>query len=128
MTTVLKGSILLIEDDRDTRELYRVALAFAGLPVVAVSDGLDALRLLDTQRPALVILDLGLPLLSGRDVYRELRGSADTRDIPILLVTGSDTSDLEVSDFACVLRKPTAPSALVAAVIACLNKGSLKLQ
>lgn len=114
--------ILLVEDDRDTRELFRLRLRAAGFRVIAVEDGVDALRIVESDRPALVVLDLGLPRLNGRDVQRELAARAETRHIPIVVVTGTNPSGLGPADVACVLRKPVDPEALAASVIACLAR------
>ena len=102
--------------------MYRTALTIAGYAVIAVEDGVDALRQLDTQAPDAVVLDLGLPRLGGRDVQREIASHADTRTIPIVVVTGSDVTGLEESDYACIMRKPIDPGQLVAAVRRCLDK------
>lgn len=108
--------MLLVEDDRSLRELYRAALTSAGFAVVAVEDGLDALRRVEHTAPQAVVLDLALPRLDGRDVSRELRSRSSTRHIPIVVVSGTDTRDLNPADFACVLQKPIDPEAVVFAV------------
>lgn len=113
--------VLVVEDDPPLRELYRSALRAAGYAVVAVEDGIDALRRVERGRPEAVILDLGLPRLSGRDVQRELKSSPDTQHIPIVVVSGTDTSDLDPEDFACVLNKPISADALILAVQDCLR-------
>jgi DNA-binding response OmpR family regulator len=117
-----RTSILLVEDDPDTRELYRLALIVAGFRVIAVGDGVEALRFVERERPTLIVLDLGLPSLSGADVQRELAAQTDTRDIPIVVVTGSEVATLDPSGFACILRKPATPDAVVEAVINCLKR------
>jgi DNA-binding response OmpR family regulator len=66
------------------------------------------------------VLDLGLPRLSGEDVLRELRVRADTRNVPIVIVTGHDVVDLNEDELVCVLRKPITTDALVTAVRNCL--------
>ena len=114
--------VLVVEDDPTLRELYRSTLRGAGYAVVAVGDGVDALRRVERARPDAVVLDLGLPRLPGRDVQRELKSAPDTRNIPIVVVSGSDTSDLNPADFACVLNKPISTDALVAAVQDCLRR------
>ena len=111
-----RNTVLVVEDDPGLRNLYRAALTSAGYAVVAVEDGVDALRRVDDRVPAAVVLDLGLPRLNGRDVSRELKSRPDTRDIPIVVVSGTDTRDLNPDDFACVLRKPIHPEAVVSAV------------
>ena len=97
-------------------------MQLAGFVVIAAGDGVDALRHIETDAPDLVVLAIGLPRLGGRDVQREIAGHADTRDIPIVVVTGIDTPDLDPKDFACILRKPIDPAALVSAVWKCLGR------
>ena len=114
--------VLIVEDDPSLRSLYRAILQLEGFAVVAVEDGVDALRYLEATAPAAVVLDLDLPRLGGRDVSRELKGRDDTRDVPIVIVTGTDTSDLNPRDYACILRKPLDPDTIVTAVRRCLAK------
>ncbi len=114
--------VLVVEDDPTLRELYRSTLRAAGYAVVAVSDGIDALRRVEGDPPDAVVLDLGLPRLNGRDVQRELKSAPDTKHIPIVVVSGSDTSDLDPDDFACVLNKPISADALIVAVQNCIRR------
>ena len=115
--------MLVVEDDAALRELYRAALRSAGFAVVAVEDGLSALRRVESDTPRAVVLDLDLPRVGGRDVQRELSARRDTREIPILVVSGTDTEDLNPEDFACILRKPVNADELVRAVQRCIAKG-----
>ena len=115
-------TVLIVEDDAALRSLYRATLQLEGFAVVAVEDGVDALRHLEIDLPSAVVLDLDLPRLGGRDVGREIRGRADTRDVPIVIVTGGDTSDLDPRDYACILRKPLDPATIATAVRRCLGK------
>jgi CheY-like chemotaxis protein len=80
--------VLVVEDDPQLRELYRMTLRSAGYAVIAVEDGLDALQFTEQVIPAAVVLDLGLPRVGGRDVQQELAAHQATRDVPIILVTG----------------------------------------
>jgi DNA-binding response OmpR family regulator len=114
--------ILVVEDDADLRELYRTGLRAAGYRVIAVDDGIPALRSVEASRPSAVVLDLGLPRLGGRDVQRELRSHPDTQDVPIVIVSGNDVSDLNPNDFGCVLRKPISSERLILAVQDCLRR------
>ena len=109
--------ILVVEDDYALRDLYRATLRGAGYAVVAVEDGLDALKLMETCKPPrAVVLDLALPRLDGRAVSKELRANPATKDIPVVIVSGTDTSDLDPNQFASVLKKPIELDALVDAV------------
>ena len=114
--------ILIVEDDPQLRELYRNALRTAGYGVAAVEDGADALRRIEHSKPALVVLDLALPRVDGRDVHRELKARPDTRDIPVIVVSGTDMADVDAKQFAHVLRKPCDPDRLVDAVDQCMRR------
>jgi DNA-binding response OmpR family regulator len=114
--------ILIVEDDEQLRQLYRTTLSLAGFDVRQAGDGLQALREIDRDPPDLIVLDLGLPNVSGFGVQQEIAAHAHTRDIPVVVVTGS-TLDLKNLDVPCVLRKPVAPDDLVAAVRRCVASG-----
>jgi CheY-like chemotaxis protein len=116
-------TVLIVEDDIDARRMFRSALSVAGYRVLEAGDGLDALRLLETQLPNLVVLDIGLPLISGVVVRQELAAHAHTRDIPVVIVTGSTLPHEELG-VACLLRKPVSPDALVATVRSCMASGT----
>jgi DNA-binding response OmpR family regulator len=74
------------------------------------------------QQPAAVVLDLGLPLVHGRDVHRELSADPSTSRIPIIIVTGEPPDDFNDREFTCVLRKPVDIDALVESVLNCVRK------
>lgn len=114
--------VLVVEDDPTLRSLYRSLLCSAGYPVIDVDDGLAALRVLETTRPAAVVLDLALPRLDGRDVHQEMKSREEMEDIPVIVVSGTDTSDLNESDFSCILRKPINPDSLLSALQACIRR------
>ena len=118
-----RQTILVVEDDEDLRRLFRTVLALAGYDVIEAGDGLEALNRIDQAPPDLVILDLMLPGISGLAVHHELAAQALTRQIPIVVITGSsiDPSELNV---ACLLRKPILPDELVKAVRTCLASAS----
>ena len=115
--------ILVVEDDADVRRMFRTALALAGFDVHDVGVGFDALRRIDQARPDLIVLDLMLPDISGFVIRQEIAAQAHTRNIPIVVVTGSSL-DLAGLDVACVLRKPVAPEELLAVVQSCLSAGA----
>jgi DNA-binding response OmpR family regulator len=113
--------ILIVEDDPGLRYVYRAALSVSGYDVICAGDGIEALYQLDADLPDLVVLDLALPRLSGRDVQREISANARYRHIPILVVTG-DPGDLVESDHLCIMRKPVELAALSDAVDRCLRR------
>ena len=120
-TGVARRTVLVVEDDPALRELYGFALRAAGFACVAVEDGLAALQQLELQIPHIVVLDLDLPRMPGRDVHQELKATPETQHVPVVIVTASDTQALDPDDFACILRKPISTDDLVAAVQRCLE-------
>jgi CheY-like chemotaxis protein len=100
---------------------YKSVLTLEGYAVVTAEDGLDALQRIEEQQVGAVVLDLGLPRLRGEDVGREIAAHQDFRDIPVIVVTGGDVSNLNHDDFACVLTKPITAEALIRAVTNCLR-------
>ena len=118
-------TILIVEDNADLRFTFRTALALAGFNVREAGDGYEALRIVDQTLPDLVVLDLLLPNISGTTVQQEIAAQALTRDIPIVIVTGS-ALEVDESRVACLLRKPVLPDELVAAVKRCLRSGSAR--
>ncbi len=115
--------MLVVEDDRDIREVVRRYLERAGHAVLSTGSGLEALRLLDGAAVDLVVLDLGLPDLDGTDVLREARAHRRT---PVVVLTARSTLDdrihglqLGADDY---LAKPFSPTELVLRVSAVLAR------
>ena len=117
-----RQTILIVEDDEDLRRMFRTTLTLAGFDVAEAGDGLEALLRIDADPPALVVLDLMLPGVSGVVVYQEIAAQAVTGDIPIIVITGSTMLETGM-DVACFMRKPISPERLVEAVRTCLAAG-----
>ena len=79
--------ILVIEDDPDILEILEYNLSNEGFDVACATDGERGLREAAANKPALVLLDLMLPGIPGLEVCRRLRRGADSRHIPIIIVT-----------------------------------------
>lgn len=77
-------TILIVEDERKLRDLLRGYLEREGMTVLTAGTGAEGLDLAGTARPDLVILDLGLPDISGESVVREIRRSSQ---VPVLMLT-----------------------------------------
>jgi CheY-like chemotaxis protein len=119
----LRRIILIVEDDQELRRMFRTSLLLEGFDVVEAGDGLEALTLIDREPPDLVVLDLMLPSVSGVAVRQEIAAHVLTREIPIVIVTGS-AMNVDHLKVECVLRKPVAPEALVDAVKRCFHRGA----
>jgi two-component system response regulator MprA len=116
------ATVLIVEDDQSLRELYQRVLTVEGYGVVAAEDGVDALRCIELQPVDAVVLDLMLPRLDGHEVKRSFAANEAMRDVPVILITGQVTPDINPEDFACVLHKPFGIEALLRAVRDCLEK------
>jgi two-component system phosphate regulon response regulator PhoB len=79
--------VLVVDDEPDIVALVAYHLAKAGYRVATASSGTDALESVRRERPALLVLDLMLPGMSGYDVLEQLRADEVTRDVAILLLT-----------------------------------------
>ena len=115
-------TVLIVEDDPDLRHIFADVLFWAGFRVAQTDDGMTALRMIEADPPDLLLLDIVLPTLDGLSVRDELAAHAETRDIPVVIVTGAArdfTWKLRSDDR--VLHKPVTPDRLVATIRECLS-------
>jgi len=80
-------TIVVADDDADVRDLVQFKLEQSGMDVVSVGDGAAALEACESHAPDLVLLDVMMPGLSGLDVCRSLRRSADLARVPVIMLT-----------------------------------------
>lgn len=80
-------TVLVVEDERDLLDLIEYNLRQAGFRVLRASDGVEGLHLAQRERPDLVILDLMLPKMDGKEVCRRIRQGQETRSMPVMMVT-----------------------------------------
>jgi CheY-like chemotaxis protein len=83
--------LLLVEDDRPILDMMRRRLERRGYAVATADDGLAGVAAAHTEKPDLILLDLGLPILDGWTAAAQLRGDPATRDIPIVALTAHAT-------------------------------------
>ena len=115
-----RGTILIVDDDRDQVFVLRTRLERLGFMVVGAHHGKEALAIVNEQRPDLVLLDLNLPDLSGFDVCREIADSPDTCGLPVIILSGKDGDEI-VRECRAVgseffVRKPYDPNVLLALI------------
>lgn len=126
MGQMSKPHIIIVEDERDMAELVTIRLKKEGYKVEAVHDGLEGLAKIRSTLPALVLLDLMLPGMSGTQIATELRADPRTAGVPIIMLTAKgEESDIVVGlhigadDY---ITKPFSMSVLVARVAAVLRR------
>jgi diguanylate cyclase (GGDEF)-like protein len=88
----MASRVLVADDDPSTLAMIDMALQDAGYDCVLASDGMAALEQARATRPDLVLLDVGMPVMSGDEVHRELRRDPRTRYIPVVFVTAKRTT------------------------------------
>lgn len=84
---IVKRSVLIVEDEEDIRELLSYTLIREGYQVAAVASGEEALAVVETKVPELVLLDLMLPGVDGLTVCRKLRANPQTAGVAIIILT-----------------------------------------
>lgn len=88
--------IMIIDDEVSLRSLVRANLEVDGFEVCEAVDGLEAMKLLSTLRPDLILLDIMMPGKDGIEVLEELAADAGLKDIPVILLTAKgEQKDLE---------------------------------
>lgn len=105
-------SILVVDDEPVVRALLRAALEPTGSRLVEAADGCEAIEVAWREQPDLVLLDVGLPKLSGLDVCRALKTNPAAPRV--LLITGDSAAD-GIDDCGAdgIVAKPFAPADLV---------------
>ena len=118
--------ILVVDDEPDILALVTYHLAKAGYRVSTAATGAEALRAAREERPALLVLDLMLPGMSGFDVIEQLRGDETTRDIAVLMLTARREEPDRIRGLSLgaddYLTKPFSPQELVLRVGAILRR------
>ena len=102
--------VVLIEDEPNIIEAIRFLLTRDGWTVDAHSDGTDAVEVIKSANPDLVILDLMLPGKSGMEIIKDLRDEESLKDLPVLMLTArGQARDREMAEKAGVSRFMTKP-------------------
>jgi|HubBroStandDraft_5_1064220.scaffolds.fasta_scaffold09415_5 DNA-binding response OmpR family regulator len=122
----MAATILLVEDERKLRDLVRSYLEQAGFAVLSTSSGAEALSLATSAAPDLMILDLGLPDVTGETVAREVRAAGT---MPILMLTARSGEEDRVRGLEAgaddYVTKPFSPREVVLRVQAILRRNGM---
>ena len=126
MATHTHKKILIVEDEADIAQLVKLYLEKDGFRTTTAATGAEGLKLIKTDRPDMVILDLMLPEMDGLEIFKKIRSVPDTALLPILMLTAkaeeSDTIiglELGADDY---VTKPFSPKVLVTRVKALFRR------
>lgn len=115
-------TILLVEDDEDTRRVYCIMLRHAGFRVVEAANGSEAVRSAIEDAPDLILMDMNLPLIDGWEAARRIKADAEASMTPLLAFSAvvDSIADLrrESALFDGFIAKPVSPAELVRRVAA----------
>jgi two-component system cell cycle response regulator DivK len=118
-------TILLVEDDEDTRRVYSIMLRHAGFRVVEAATGAEAVALALEGSPDLILMDMNLPMLDGWEAAKRIKADVRAGACPLLAFSAlvDSTADLrrESAIFDGFIAKPVSPAELVRRVAAYLE-------
>jgi DNA-binding response OmpR family regulator len=127
VTDSARGLVLVVEDERAISDLLRLYISREGFGVHVAADGQSALAAARTMHPVAIVLDVGLPVMDGTEVCRQLR--AEGNWVPILFCTARDDEvdrvlglELGADDY---ITKPFSPREVVARIKSVVRRASL---
>ena len=82
-----KALVLIIEDDSYISDMYRIKLESENFEVVTAKDGIVGIRIIEKQKPDIVLLDIVMPKIDGFSVLKTIKRNPELKEIPIVLLT-----------------------------------------
>ena len=132
MTSDLSGLILLVDDFEDGRQMYAEYLTFRGFRVQTAASGKEAIRAIEAEIPALILMDIGMQGLNGTETLQILRDQHLCDGVPIIALTAfaleSETTQALADGFDAVIPKPCLPDHLASIVSSVLSGPAIKTQ
>ena len=126
---MIQQTVLVIEDERDIRDIIRSTLEEEGFKVYELPRGEEALQFIRRSRPDVVLVDQILPGKRGTEVIQEVRMTRAFQLLPMILVTGCDSEAEKVSGLTLgaddYITKPFSRKELIARVKACLRRSQI---
>jgi len=121
-------TVLIVDDEKDIRDLLAYNLSKEGFAVLTASDGNEALKMLPQHQVSLVVLDIMMPGLDGFEVCKRMRSNEATANLPILFLTAKSTEvdqilglEIGADDY---IQKPVSTRVLVARVKSVLRRSN----
>lgn len=113
----MAAKILIAEDERDILDLVSFSLRYGGFEVIEAKDGLEAVEQAVSEKPALILMDVRMPRMTGYEACRKLKSMDDTKHIPVIFLSakGQEQEIQQGLDAGAeeYILKPFAPEDLV---------------
>lgn len=117
MTNVSDWNVLIVDDEPDNRGVVELVFQFYNAKVRAASSGEECLRLLQQERPTLLLIDIQMPGMDGYELFKKVRENADWQDIQIVAVTAyakpEDQQRIMAAGFDGYIGKPVSVVSLI---------------
>jgi CheY-like chemotaxis protein len=111
-----RPSVLLVEDDADTRHMYATCLDVLGFQVSEARDGVEGVNRAQADHPDVVLMDVAMPRMDGLEATRQLKRNPDTAALPVVILsaftTRQDRERAMAAGAAEFVAKPCDPEAL----------------
>lgn len=116
--------ILICDDDEGILDMLTLVLEDSGYQVIAEANSLNLHQLIETEQPDLLLVDLWMPVLSGDQVVRRLKSNADTKILPVIVISASTDGQKIATEAGadCYISKPFDIDELVGTVQDFLEK------
>jgi len=121
------SKIAIVEDDHTILEMYKLKFEFAKFKVVTASDGEEGLKILEQEKPDIVLLDLMMPKMNGDELLVQMRKTDWGKNIPVIVLTNISYDEapailkqLNVADY--VIKASSTPQMVLEKVHNILNK------
>jgi len=92
--------ILIVDDEYEIREILRLMLTRVGHPIRHATNGQEALSLIREEKPAVILLDIMMPVLDGREMFIQLRSDPALRTIPVLFISAIPRARAELPELS----------------------------
>jgi DNA-binding response OmpR family regulator len=86
--------VLVVEDDKSTSDALVIKLEQSGFDVIRANDGLECLSIINENKPDIILMDLIMPKLDGIETLKKIRSNEETKDLPVIILTNSDSSEM----------------------------------
>jgi len=107
-----RPAVLVVEDDQDVAACINDVVEERGYRAICVANGREALSVLEDERPALMLVDLFMPIMNGAEFLKVIKGSPELSEIPRVIVTAANDPMISVKEDVTVLYKPVDLDAL----------------